>query len=331
MAGVGRTLIGLGLLLLAFVAYQLWGTGLQQSRAQDRLSDRFAELSSSTRPPSTPEPSTDPGQPETGQPETGTVPTVISPGDPIGVIEIPRIGVRDFVVSGVSTEDLRKGPGHFPDTPLPGELGNSAIAGHRTTYGQPFAELDRLQSGDEIVMEMLGGGRYVYRVDSVRVVAPSDVSVVETEQPDVARITLTTCHPRWSASQRLIVSGVLDTRASGAPAKQPITVESSGSASSGVAGDSNSVTGTTNVEAFDSGWFADPAAWPHVIAWSLLVLAFVVATLRLARWSTSRSRSAGRRWPVIGGAIACAAGALPILVSLYFAFENLSRLLPTDL
>jgi sortase A len=113
----------------------------------------------------------------------------------------------------VTTRDLKKGPGHFPDTPLPGQLGNSAIAGHRTTYGQPFHNVDKLDNGDEIIVTT-PAGRFVYRVTGQQIVSPSDYQVVATTDPSRATITLTSCHPKWSASQRIIITGELDPVAS---------------------------------------------------------------------------------------------------------------------
>jgi sortase A len=356
LAGVGRTMIGFGLLLLAFVAYQLWGTGLQHARSQDRLANRFTELSSSVAPPtgSTTPPVTRPtniptnAPTDSGSTDTNTVPgspgaadetVTIGPGDPIGVIDIPAIGVREFVVAGVASADLRRGPGHFPTTPFPGESGNASIAGHRSTYGEPFADLDDLSVGDEIVMEMLGGGRYVYRIDSTRIVEATAVDVVLTTEPDVARLTLTTCHPRWSAAQRLVVSGVLDVTASSETGAQPITV-SEDDRDLGVDPVNDEVPPETSddprstdeiADAFGAGWFSDPAAWPHVIAWGLAVLAVGLGIWWLGRRLVARRRRRGRRWPGVARVAALAIGAVPFLLSLYFAFENLSRLLPPDL
>jgi sortase A len=326
VGGLGRVLIALGLLIIAFVVYQLWGTGLKQDRVQNQLSDRFEVLSA---PPATLEP----------EPEI----TDVRPGDPIGIIEMPTIGVRQYVVSGVSVEDLRTGPGHFPTTPFPGELGNAAIAGHRTTYGQPFANIDRLNPGDEIVVEMLGGGRYVYRVEWSRVVEPTEVDVVMTTEPDIARLTLTTCHPRWSAAQRLIVSGVLDVDASDRAGTQPIRLADDTANAPTIPDTTPDTTPGTTVpasttvapaaiaDAFDDGWFSDPDAWPQVIAWSLAVLAIALVVSLSGRRLAARRRRAGRRFPAVWRLAAVAVGAVPFVVALYFTFENVSRLLPPNL
>ena len=123
-------------------------------------------------------------------------------------IETPAIGLDWIVVVGVGVDELKKGPGHYPDTPLPGEAGNVGIAGHRTTYGAPFLDIDELAAGDEIILTNTGGGRFVYRVTEQFIVSPSEYEVLApTDEPI---LTLTSCHPRYSASKRIIVRGELD-------------------------------------------------------------------------------------------------------------------------
>jgi sortase A len=124
------------------------------------------------------------------------------PGDAIGRIEIPSIGVKDYVVEGTDLENLRKGPGHYPDTPLPGDRGTTAIAGHRTTYGAPFRRIDELQRGQKIAVDM-PYGRYVYRVERTKIVEPTDLSVLDRVKYD--RLVLSACHPLYSAAQRVVV------------------------------------------------------------------------------------------------------------------------------
>jgi sortase A len=132
------------------------------------------------------------------------------PGDAIGRIEIPAIGVEDYVVEGTDTDNLRKGPGHYPETPLPGERGTAAIAGHRTTYGAPFRHVDELKRGQVIKID-LPYGRYVYRVERVKIVDDSDFSVLRKVRYD--RLMLSACHPLYSAAQRIIVFARLVRRA----------------------------------------------------------------------------------------------------------------------
>ena len=123
-------------------------------------------------------------------------------GDSIARIEIAAIGVSAYIVEGTDTASLRKGPGHYPDTPLPGEAGTVAIAGHRTTYGAPFRKIDRLRRGQGIIVDM-PDGRFVYRVEEKRIVDDSDLSVLEPVGH--RRLMLSACHPLYSAAQRVIV------------------------------------------------------------------------------------------------------------------------------
>lgn len=125
---------------------------------------------------------------------------------PLVVITIPQIDVEAVVVEDVTLEDLRRGPGHYPQTAWPGEPGNVGIAGHRTTYGAWFRHLDELEPGDAIYLQ--GEGRtYHYRVEKVWATDPHDWSVVEpTPYP---ALTLTTCHPPYDDTQRLVVRAAL--------------------------------------------------------------------------------------------------------------------------
>jgi len=125
-------------------------------------------------------------------------------GDPITKISIPAADLKPtVVVEGTGASALRAGAGHYPNTPLPGEEGNVAIAGHRTTYGKPFANLDHLAVGDQIVLQT-PIGQHVYRVTRPPfVVSNTDFTVIS--QTPGHTLTLTTCHPKGSASQRLVV------------------------------------------------------------------------------------------------------------------------------
>jgi sortase A len=159
LGAVGRTFITAGVLILLFVAYQLWGTGIRTAQAQNRLEDDFAQVlqQAETSTTSTTETTvtTSPDDPTT----TETVPPIppVPEGEATARIQIPAIGVDKIVVEGISLQDLKKGPGHYPETPLPGQEGNAAIAGHRTTYGAPFHRLDELEPGDEITVTTVQG------------------------------------------------------------------------------------------------------------------------------------------------------------------------------
>jgi sortase A len=124
------------------------------------------------------------------------------PGDPVGRIKIPEVDLSKVVVEGTDGGSLRKGPGHYPETPLPGIHGTVAIAGHRTTYGAPFRDLDKLEEGDEIDVEM-PYGRFVYEVERQQIVDPSATWVTKRVAHD--RLVLTACHPKYSAAQRIVI------------------------------------------------------------------------------------------------------------------------------
>src|SRR5207248_5358644 len=202
VAGVGRTLIWVGVLILLFVAYQLWGTGISEARDQHRLRKQFEAIT----------------PPTVITPNPADIPPPSPEGDAVAIIQIPKINVDKAVVQGVGTEDLKKGPGHYPSTPMPGEKGNAAIAGHRTTYGHPFYDLDALKPGDDIFISTRAG-KFQYKVDHSMNVDPHDVAVLDPT-PD-NRLTLTTCTPRFSAAQRLIVVSKLIGPAVEAPPPPP--------------------------------------------------------------------------------------------------------------
>lgn len=202
----GWTLIWLGALVFGYVAYQLWGTGLQTSAAQEQLAQQLTERMSTDPTPSVTAPLADPTPVPREEPEPAD-PVLISEdppeeGDALGRIRIPDAKVDHVTVSGVSREALKKGPGHMPWTPLPGQPGNAVISGHRTTYGAPFFYLDELEPGDEIHVDTLIG-THTYQVREILVVEPTDVWV--TDPRSGAWLTLTTCTPRYSAAQRLII------------------------------------------------------------------------------------------------------------------------------
>lgn len=192
---VGRVLVS-GLTVLLFLAgaglftYPFFTDLYTDQVIQDRLEDEFAAL-----------PSNDTWQaPEAGSPLTRII--------------IPGIDLSTVVVEGTSPAALRAGAGHYPNTPLPGEVGNVGIAGHRTTYGRPFNRVDELGPGDEIwLITPVGDHRYVVSDpdpdigENPWVTTPDDWEVVATS--DEALLTLTSCHPKGSAQQRIIVRAEL--------------------------------------------------------------------------------------------------------------------------
>jgi sortase A len=131
----------------------------------------------------------------------------VAVGDPLTRLTIDAIDLSTVVVEGTTASALRAGSGHYPQTPLPCEQGNVAIAGHRTTFGRPFHNLDRLDPGDVITLETPVGA-CTYVVDAAPfIVAPTALSVVEDKGRPM--LTLTTCHPKGSAAQRLIITATL--------------------------------------------------------------------------------------------------------------------------
>ena len=215
VAGLGKLLIAIGVLILLFVGYQLWGTGIQYRQSQAQLEKDFNRLAAATATTTTVPPranTTSPGATPTTSAVTLPPPppvatSVPQEGDPVGVIRISKIGLESWIVAGVDPPDLRKGVGHYPSTPMPGEQGNASLAGHRTTYGAPFYDLDRLDPGDLISVQTLAGS-FTYSVTGSTVVSPSDTHVID-DQPDKVMLTLTTCDPKYSARNRLIVTADL--------------------------------------------------------------------------------------------------------------------------
>ncbi|MCZ7665337.1 MAG: class E sortase [Thermoleophilia bacterium] len=127
-------------------------------------------------------------------------------GEPLGRLLIPRIGLDVVMIEGTGTADLREGPGHWPETPLPGMGGNFVVSGHRTTYGAPFFKLNQLEPGDEIQV-LLPFAALTYQVTRTMIVLPTETEVVA--QRGIEEVSLTTCEPIYSASRRLIVQAEL--------------------------------------------------------------------------------------------------------------------------
>jgi sortase A len=200
-------LIAAGVLLLADAALTLlWQepfSGLYAHVQQDKLSKRLAELENVPVAPierAALDKLRDPRRRMAFA--ARSLERRMQPGDPIGRIRMAAVGVSDVMVQGTGTPDLRKGPGHYPSTPLPGEHGTVGVAGHRTTYGAPFRHLDGLGRGDRVEITM-PYGRFTYRVERTRIVAPSAVWVTDPVGYD--RLILSACHPLYSAAHRIVV------------------------------------------------------------------------------------------------------------------------------
>lgn len=133
----------------------------------------------------------------------------IGKGEALTQLEIPKLDVDVVVVEGTSLAALRAGAGHYPETPLPGEAGNVAIAGHRTTYGRPFNRLDELRPGDKVILTT-PLARHVYEiVGEPFVVEPTDWSPIEEFPKKGSFLTLTSCHPEGSADYRIVTRAKL--------------------------------------------------------------------------------------------------------------------------
>lgn len=286
---VGRWCISAGVLILAFVGYQLWGTGIVEARTQDRLRSDFLdalELQAAT--PTAP-----------AAPTPAASPRAVPSGDAVAILRIPKIGVEKAVVEGVGVEALKAGPGHYPTTPLPGQPGNAAIAGHRTTYGAPFYRADELEVGDLIEVTTRQGD-FTYRVREKKIVRPTQSEVLAPSPENL--LTLTTCNPRFSAAQRLIiVSELVD--APSPPATPTADVPPSADAELASELDETSLSG-------------EEAPKAPALLWGLGTAAVWLTTRLLAR-----------RW---GRVPAYAMGVPVFVVVLFVFFENFARLLPAN-
>ena len=268
---LGRTMIVAGLLLLSFVAYQLWGTGIVEGRSQTAIAKQFVK-------------------PQPIQPQLGGL---------VGRITIPSIGVSKYVVAGVRLKDLERGPGLFPGSPMPGQKGNVAIAGHRTTFGAPFSRIDELRGNERIVLESKDG-TFTYIVNGEpKIVLATDTAVAKTTNPDIATITLVSCYPKWTSTKRIVVVATLDSTVLPLPATPLVTSEPI---------DQQSI----------AGWFHDPTAWPTVLFFGLaLIVIRIVAGLM-----TRRGRRKIFVYPI----------AFSIFIpTLFLFFGGLARLLPANL
>ena len=342
---VGATMLATGVFLVAFVAYQLWGTALVEHHAQATLKSELesqvgqdvvgpGSVSATTAPART---TTTSGGPisTTAVPATSTVPTIPTEATPttlpstpvpavytgfvapaqadpatgaaVGYLSIPAIGVNEAIVEGVGEAQLQSGPGHYPGTPLPGEGGNAAIAGHRTTYGAPFYELNQLTNGDPIYVQT-SQGVFTYEVTGSQVVAPNNVSVLDpSPQP---ALTLTTCNPRYSATSRLVVKAAL---------------VSSRAAASGGGGGATPTSQSNPSPRRPSSLAGSEALAGHgqgvvvAVLWGVVMIACAIAAIVVVR---RRTWLKVVRW---GGGVV---GALSTLGAMLLFFEHVSTVLP---
>ncbi len=208
----GKFLMAVGVGVVLFVAWTLWGTGYFYTAHQQKvLSQQFALIPQFHQKPHAP-----PGPPP------GYCPAHCHPGDGAFRIRIPSINISFMVIEGISEGDLQRGPGHYPSCrpgfppPLcthfrevwPGEEGRVVISGHRTTYLHPFFNLDRMKPGDKIMLETKWG-TFTYLLDREEAL-PANTTTVVVPKTGVHQLVLTTCNPKYSASQRLVAYAHLE-------------------------------------------------------------------------------------------------------------------------
>ncbi len=308
----GRLLLAVGVVVLLFTAFGLWGTGIFEAHSQAALRGELAETlpSGATeragRIAARPASKAAPGRPATAPPAAAP-----AAGQPIGTIQIPTIGLDQVVVEGVGTAQLEMGPGHYPGTPLPGGRGNVAIAGHRTTYAHPFYDLDQVTPGRTIVLTT-AQGIFVYTADGQQVVQPTDVAVVGPSVP--ADLTLTTCNPRYSAATRLVVTATLTSS---------LLFPAAGTtAQTGGGGRSADRAPIQNAATLPGTGLAGGAGGGERWATAVGLGAATVTVAFAVWWLARRSR---RRWVVY------VPGAVAVLVVLFFFFAAVTPLLPASL
>ena len=209
IAGVlGELLITAGVLLALFVVWQLWWTDVEGARSANIAIEQFEETI-----PEVPD--------NTGTPRTDAPPEALSPaeGDVFGTLYVPDWGgdYRMPIAHGVDRASVLDAGrvGHYPETAMPGQVGNFSVAGHRQTHGRPFYSIDSLAEGDSVIVQTAQAW-YVYIITSHEIVRPDQVEVIAPvpgdpgAEPSERMLTLTTCHPLWSIAERYIVHAELD-------------------------------------------------------------------------------------------------------------------------
>lgn len=302
-SSIGRVLSILGLVIVGFFGYQLTGSALVHARSQRLLLQEFKEqapIQAADPADAGGDPSTDgllsPDEaagevvdPADAEPEVIAAAEPPARGDPIGIIQIPKLDVEQVVVQGSGPAELRAGPGHLRGTSMPGEPGNAAIAGSRVSNGAPFKRLQLLEEGDRIEVTT-AVGRFRYEVRSVR--------RVRSGEPDPVRatgggstLTLVTSTPTFLAYDRLVVVSELQTKPV-APRFTPVTPDST-----------------------QTGFDTSGGGLAPVVGWG--------AALGLAIWA---ARLIYRRWPK---AVAYLISTPILVALVLLVFESLSGLLPS--
>jgi len=199
--GLGELLITVGLVVLLFAAYEVYGKTAMINDQQHQLDNQFGQGVTDPRVGPSAAPS----------PGASTTPAAI-PGSAIGRLYLPKLGLHWVVVEGVTLKDIRYAPGHYPGTALPGKTGNFSVAGHRVIG--IFWDLDRIRPGDVAVVETRTDW-YVYQIIQNEIVTPHSIEVIAPQPdrpgvaPDGAYLTMTTCNPRYNNYQRMAVHGKL--------------------------------------------------------------------------------------------------------------------------
>lgn len=313
LLGAGAALTLVGLLVALFCLYEVILSGFQERRSQAELrrelTAAFTVAVGAASDGSGTEEIPEDLQDDLVISDLGAdaatdeqlAPEPLTPGTPIALLQIDRIHLSKVVVEGTTSEQLKRGPGHFRNTPLPGERGNVVIAGRRTTYGAPFADLDDLRAGDEIVLTT-SAGRFTYVVEpapdtdsggAAFRVEPGDADVLGYRGDD--RLTLVTSAPAYLATERLAIVATLD----GDPVP-PLEVPRA-----------------TVIDASESALAGDASGWSGVLLWGQLLVVTVGAG-----WILSR------RWHAPSAWLLTAPLALALVLLLY---ESLDRLLPATL
>jgi sortase A len=301
---IGKTFITTGLLLLGLVVYQLWGTGIETRRTQSALRQEFNRIIATT-------------EPSRADGTSAFLPVT----DALALIEIPSINIAKIIVEGITPKDLRRGPGHFPKTPMPGEIGNSAIAGHRTSYDAPFGNLNTI-APDDIIYVTTTKGKFAYTVKEVSVVAPDKTSVL-ANTPKVATLTLITCHPRFSTSQRLVVRAELSsTTPTTTPTSTPPSTPMPTTTIPQVV-EAAPPEAISDVSANDFGkWFSDTSAiFPTLLCGALLIA--LTTSRKLIRNRISRRVTQRRAASIATYALL----SIPFLVTLFYFYRYNNLLL----
>jgi sortase A len=316
-----------GVLLIAFVAFQLWGTSIyadhQQGALRSQLDHEIGRSSlplsalGSAKGSSTPT-TQKPGNSSSSLPPLASqiAPTTSQPavGQPIGVLAIPKLGLDDVVVQGEGEPQLQGGPGHYQGTSLPGQAGNAAIAGHRTTFAAPFYDLNELNPGD-LVYVLTSQGLFRYDVLRSQIVSPNDNAVLD--ESTTPELTLTTCNPRYSASQRLVVVAALDL------AKPPNSSSHGQTPPTGGGSTTPTTTPPKTVSKPPAGVATTtPGSGGRVLPAVLWGIGTLLGTILLRL--VSRRLSRGLRWAsyVVGVPL--------VLAALFVCFEHVSLALPAS-